>query len=27
VAYDKLKNMVEGTKLAEEALSTAGAAT
>jgi len=27
VAYDKLRNMVEGTKLAEQALSTAGAAT
>src|SRR4029078_10639338 len=26
-AYDKLRNMVEGTKLAEQALSTAGAAT
>jgi 5-methyltetrahydropteroyltriglutamate--homocysteine methyltransferase len=27
VAYEKLRNMVEGTKLAEQALSTAGAAT
>ena len=27
VAYEKLRNMVEGTKLAEEALSTAGATT
>jgi 5-methyltetrahydropteroyltriglutamate--homocysteine methyltransferase len=27
VAYEKLRNMVQGTKLAEEALSTAGATT